>query len=67
VLPAIDRIDALIAGVTRAEIQKMPPIHRQRLAQALRHVADLCDPPAPPEKQKPVGVLADLGAGARTE
>ena len=54
-LDALGRIDALAAGVTRDDIQKMPPAHRQRLAQALRHVADLCDPPAkaaePPKPQ----------------
>lgn len=44
-LDALGRIDALVAGVTRDDIRKMPPAHRQRLAQALRHVADLCDPP----------------------
>jgi hypothetical protein len=36
--------DALVAGVTKAEIQRMPPAHRQRLAQVLRYIADLADP-----------------------
>jgi hypothetical protein len=42
----------------------MSPFHRQRLAQALRRVADLADPPAktePPEN----GVLGDLSEGQR--
>jgi len=45
VILSIEKIDALVAGISRDEIQRMPPVHRQRLAQALRYVADLCDPP----------------------
>jgi hypothetical protein len=44
-LASIEKIDALVAGVTKAEIQRMPPAHRQRLAQVLRYIADLADPP----------------------
>jgi hypothetical protein len=46
VILSVEKIDALVAGITRDEIQRLPPAHRLRLAQALRHVADLCDPPA---------------------
>jgi hypothetical protein len=64
-LTSIEKIDALVAGVTRADIQRMPPAHRQRLAQVLRHIADLADPPRP---QSPgAGVLAELRDGQRVE
>jgi hypothetical protein len=64
-LTSIAKIDALAAGVTRADIQKMPPAHRQRLAQVLRYIADLADPP---EAHSPnAGVLAELRDGQRVE
>ena len=48
-------LDGLLAGITSEDIDRMPPSHRQRMAQALRHVANLCDPPAkaaePPKLQ----------------
>ena len=59
---AIHRIDALLAGITGADIEAMEPALRRRLAKALRRVADLADPPAKPEEAK-AGVLADLGGG----
>jgi hypothetical protein len=47
----LERIDALLAGVTRDDIQKLPPAHRMRLAQVLRHIASLCAPDTPaPER-----------------
>jgi hypothetical protein len=55
----IEKIDALIAGLSKNDLERMPPLHRQRLAQALRRVADLADPPAPP----PSGVLSELEDG----
>jgi hypothetical protein len=43
----------------------MPPAHRQRLAQVLRYIADLADPP---KAQRPkAGVLAELRDGQRVE
>jgi hypothetical protein len=42
----IQKLDALFSGVTKSEIMQLSPVHRQRLAQVLRHIADLCDPPA---------------------
>jgi hypothetical protein len=47
VIASLSMIDGLIAGINQDEIKRMPPAHRQRLAQALRHVANLCDPPDP--------------------
>jgi hypothetical protein len=66
VVAALSKIDALLAGVTRAEIQAMPPAYRQRLAQVLRHIADLADPPERRERPK-TGVLADLHDGKRAD
>jgi hypothetical protein len=62
---ALDKIDALVAGVTRAEIEALPPTHRMRLAQALRHVADLADPAKPAGQRS--GALARLQDGERAE
>jgi hypothetical protein len=63
---AIDRIDALLGGITRADIQAMPPALSRRLAQALRRIADLADPPTK-AAEADVGVLADLKYGQRIE
>ena len=57
----MDKIDGLVAGITKAEIEGMEPALRQRLAKALRRVADLADLPkaeAPKE-----GLLHDLRDG----
>ena len=64
-IAVLDKIDALVAGVARAEIEAMPPARRQRLAQALRHVADLADPPKPDAPKE--GTLARLQSGERAE
>jgi hypothetical protein len=62
--PIIAKIDALLAGITRADIQALAPVHRFRLACALRRIADIADPrPEPPRPTS--GVLADLADGAR--
>jgi hypothetical protein len=65
VIPSIEKIDALISGVTRDDIKKMPPAPRQRLAQALRYIADLADPPRSDAPK--AGVLAHLPAQPRDE
>jgi hypothetical protein len=44
-IPNLAMLDALLAGITKADLEMMPPAHRQRLAQALRQIADLADPP----------------------
>jgi hypothetical protein len=53
VLPPIVKIDALLAGITTADIENLPPVHRQRLAQALRRIADMADPPPKAEAPCP--------------
>jgi hypothetical protein len=60
----MDKIDGLMAGLSRNDIERMSPVARQRLAQALRRVANLCDPPPPPPAQRS-GVLAALKDGER--
>jgi hypothetical protein len=64
-LTSIEKIDALMAGVTRADIERMPPAHRQRLAQVLRHIAHLADPPKVHSPK--AGILAELRDGQRVE
>jgi hypothetical protein len=68
VLSPIAKIDALLAGITKADIARMPPANRRRLAQVLRHIADLADPPPKRTVEIPkAGILRDLGNGARAE
>jgi hypothetical protein len=57
-----------IDGLTRADIEKMPPANRRRLAQALRHIANIADPPPKRTVEIPkAGILGDLRNGAREE
>jgi hypothetical protein len=65
-LLAIQKLDAMMSGVTRSEIEQLSPAHRQRLAQVLRHIADLADPPKKPDTPSS-GVLCDLDDGYRSE
>jgi hypothetical protein len=68
VFSPIAKIDALLAGITKADIARMPPANRLRLAQALRHIADIADPPPNGTAEIPkAGILGDLGNGARAE
>jgi hypothetical protein len=61
----IEKVDALLSGVTRKDIEHLAPEQRRRLAAALRHIADLADPPK--VEQPKAGVLADLHRGVRAE
>jgi hypothetical protein len=65
VIPSVQKIDALVAGITRIEVEKMPAAQRVRLAQVLRYVADLADPPTKAEPPT-AGVLARLHGGDRS-
>jgi hypothetical protein len=65
VLSSVDKIDGLLASITLDDIEKLPPANRRRLAQMLRHAADIADPPSKPPPTG--GVLRDLGNGARAE
>jgi hypothetical protein len=64
-IAALDKIEAMIAGVTRDEIQALSPNRRQRLTQALRYLADLADPSKPADPRS--GPLARLRDGERAE
>lgn len=60
----IEKIDALLHCVTRADLDRMPPARRRDLANRLRQVADLADPPELPALPRHrSGVLYDLRFG----
>jgi hypothetical protein len=61
----IEKVDALLSSVTRADIEHLAPAQRRRLAAVLRHIANLADPPK--QEQPKSGVLADLRRGVRAE
>ena len=46
-------LDGLLAGITREDIDKMPPVYRQRLAQALRRAIDMLERPHAKPLQEP--------------
>jgi hypothetical protein len=50
------KLEALLVGVTRADLERMAPAERRRFAATLRRVADIADPPRP---------AAPLGAEGR--
>ena len=64
-IAVLSKIEALIAGVTRDEIRAMSPVHRMRLVQALRYLADLADPQKDSDPR--AGALARLRDGERAE
>jgi hypothetical protein len=57
----IEKLDALVAGLAEAEIRALPLERRQRLARALRQIADLADPPKADAPK--AGILSDLRDG----
>jgi len=61
----VEKVDALMAGMTKADIERLLPAGRQQLAQELRRVADLADPPT--TNRQHAGVLRELGNGQRGE
>jgi hypothetical protein len=65
-LTSLAKIDALVAGITRDDIRAMPPAHRQHLAQVLRFIADLADPP-PKSEQPKAGFIKELRDGRGRE
>jgi hypothetical protein len=66
VIPRIQKIDALLAGLTRKDLEGLTQAQKQRLAAALRLIADLADLPKPPPRPKS-GVLYDLKHGKGRE
>jgi hypothetical protein len=59
----IEKVDALLNGVTRNDIEHLNPAQRRRLAAVLRHIANLADPPKVEAVRS--GVLAVLRDGER--
>jgi hypothetical protein len=60
----VEKAFALLHGLTRRDLERLPADQRQRLAASLRRVADIADPPAftaPPKS----GVLFYLHRGER--
>jgi hypothetical protein len=60
----VEKAFALLHGLTRRDLERLPADQRQRLAASLRRIADLADPPAlhaPPRS----GVLFELHSGNR--
>jgi hypothetical protein len=51
----ITQIMALLETLTKADIEALSPVDRERLAQRLRHLAQLAERPDPPK-----GVLRHL-------
>jgi hypothetical protein len=64
-IATIDKVEALIAIISRAEIQQLSPIRRQRLTQALRYLADMADTAKKADPRS--GALAQLRDGERAE
>ena len=56
------KLAALLEGLTQADIDALPPVHRQRLGALLQYWANRCDPPKDEAK---AGVLAVLKDGER--
>jgi hypothetical protein len=59
-----DKAVALLTALGPADLERIPPAERRRLADICRRVADLAEPrPAPPT----AGVLASLRNGERMD
>lgn len=61
----IQRIAALMEGLTIQDIEATAPALRRRFAQYARYWAEIADPTKPPPPKS--GVLGDLGNGDRSE
>jgi hypothetical protein len=45
-------LDGVLAGITREDIDKIPPARRQRFAQALRRAIDMLERPHSKPRQE---------------
>jgi hypothetical protein len=61
-----NKIAALLTGLTRNQVEAMPPVERQQLADQCRRITALADP-HPDGATFKAGVLADLQARRRDE
>jgi hypothetical protein len=57
----VEKVSALLTGVTRRDVEHLTPEQRRRLAFVLRSIAQLCDN-VDAEAPKP-GILRDLRQG----
>ena len=57
----LEKLAAIVHAVTKEDVEAMPPSKRQWIAQTLRHIADIADPPQRREPTTGRG-LADLRA-----
>ena len=70
-MSVVEKVIALIGGMSAVDVRALPPLKRQLLAQACRRVADVADPPAErfrrPNASPRSGVLAELSMGERAQ
>jgi hypothetical protein len=66
-MTVINKIDALVTGITRADMQALRPAQRQHLAQLLRYVADMADPPKGSSEPPKAGFIDELSDGRGRE
>jgi hypothetical protein len=59
------KLAALLTSLTRNQVEAMPPIERQQLADQCRRITALADPPRNGEPK--AGVLSDLSGKPRDE
>jgi hypothetical protein len=52
------KIAALIEGLEMADVEQMPPVERDRLAQRFRHWADRIEQSK--RRPRPVGIFAEI-------
>lgn len=63
----IEKVDALLGGITRRDIEHLTSLQRRKLAWALRRIADIADPPEDTKTDNPrAGVLSALANGERS-
>jgi hypothetical protein len=63
-LRSAQKLEALVGAITREDFSKLPPAQRKHLAQLLRFIADLADPPKPAPEPGPLALLSN---GERAE
>lgn len=61
-----NRVTALLTGLTRNQVEAMPPVERQQLANECRRIAALAEPRLDGSTLK-AGVLSRLKDGERSE
>lgn len=61
-----NKVTALLTGLTRNQVEAMPPVERQQLADQCRRIASLAEP-RPEGATVKAGVLADLQTRKRDE